>query len=113
MLCPLWARTTSGIHPCMHGQSGTGETFWFLGQSMRVRLWYVWHLLAHKDVIYFLYRKPGGGVCLGGLNQIKQPHVAEIFFAYPLQIGFVDEIVWPCLPPCTHYKTGFQDGSDK
>ena len=43
-------------------------------------------LLAHKHVIYyFLFRKHGGGGgCLGGLNQIKQPRVADFFFAYPL-----------------------------
>ena len=47
-------------------------------------LWHVWCLLAHKHVIYFLFRKPGGGgVGLGGLNQIKQPHVAD-FFCVPL-----------------------------
>ena len=46
----------------------------------------VWRLLAHKHVIYFLFRKPGGGgVGLGGLNQIKQPRVADFFFAYPLE----------------------------
>ena len=42
--------------------------------------------MVHKHVIYyFLFRKRGGGGgCLGGLNQIKQPRVADFFFAYPL-----------------------------
>ena len=39
-------------------------------------------------IYYFLFRKHGGGGgCLGGLNQIKQPRVADFFFAYPLVGG--------------------------
>ena len=86
-LCPPWGRTTSRIHLCMHGWCGTGETILLLGQSMKVHLWHVWHLLVHKHMIYFLFRKyGGGGVGLGGLNKIKQPCIADFSFVWPLDI---------------------------
>ena len=40
-----------------------------------------------RDLLFPFLEAWGGGGCLGGLNQIKQPHVADFFFAYPL--GFV------------------------
>ena len=69
--------------------------------------------MAHKHVIYyFLFRKRGGGGgCLGGLNQIKQPRVADFFFAYPLFLGLRSSPAWRCIlhegRPLYHYWRGF------